>query len=441
MTNRLKKLILLGGDLAILHLALFLTIVMRYRQDQWKLNWQNHWPSFLVIFIIWLLIIYINNLYNLNWRIRSRQFLSATVNTVIASSLFSIIYFYLNVQSNIAPKRNLLIFIIIFVFCFFAWHSLYRFLLRSFLPQNNLAIIGLNSLSEKLLKELANNPAASYNTALIFKGLEEIEALASSVEEKNIHSIVVCDDFGNKEKLSQALFSCLPYKLNFFNYPDFYELLSGKVPIEAIGPDWFLANLKTGQKNYYNFFKWLFDLILALMIFIFTLPFWLLISLGIKITGRGPIFFKQTRLGEKEKEFKIIKFRTMRTENNNFAPTEEDDHRITRFGSFLRKTRLDEIPQVINILKGEMSFIGPRPERPEIISELEKKIPFYKTRLLIKPGLTGWDQISGHYHSSSLEDTYEKLQYDLFYLEHRSFYLDLSIILKTLATMMSRSGR
>jgi len=107
----------------------------------------------------------------------------------------------------------------------------------------------------------------------------------------------------------------------------------------------------------------------------------------------------------------------------------------------LRQTRLDEIPQVLNILRGEMSFIGPRPERPEMVAELEKQIPFYKTRLLIKPGLTGWDQISGAYHSPSVADTYEKLQYDLFYLKHRSFYLDLTIILKTLATMVSRGGR
>lgn len=131
----------------------------------------------------------------------------------------------------------------------------------------------------------------------------------------------------------------------------------------------------------------------------------------------------------------------MRTENNNAAPTKENDERITAAGSLLRKTRLDELPQLINILKGEMSFIGPRPERPEIADELEKAISFYKTRLLIKPGLTGWDQISGAYHSASVPDSQEKLQYDLFYLKNRSLYLDLTIALKTLATMVSRAGR
>ena len=131
----------------------------------------------------------------------------------------------------------------------------------------------------------------------------------------------------------------------------------------------------------------------------------------------------------------------MREEGNYLTPTEENDPRITKFGSFLRKTRLDEIPQVLNVIKGEMSFVGPRPERPELIAELEKVVPFYRERMLIKPGATGWDQISGEYHSPSLEDTLKKLQYDLFYIKNRSIYLDLSIILKTISTVFSGGGR
>ena len=136
----------------------------------------------------------------------------------------------------------------------------------------------------------------------------------------------------------------------------------------------------------------------------------------------------------------MIKFRTMSEDGNNRNPTTLNDRRVTTFGSFLRKTRIDEIPQVINVLIGDMSFVGPRAERPEIVSLLEKEIPFYRERMLVKPGLTGWDQISGEYHSPSQEDTIKKLQYDLFYIKNRSIYLDLSIILKTVATVLSRSG-
>ena len=130
----------------------------------------------------------------------------------------------------------------------------------------------------------------------------------------------------------------------------------------------------------------------------------------------------------------------MIVDNNNYSPTVNNDKRVTKFGSFLRKTRIDELPQVINVILGDMSLVGPRPERPEYVAELKKEIPFYEERMLVKPGLTGSDQISGEYHSPSKEDTLKKLQYDLFYIKNRSIYLDLSIILKTIATVFGKGG-
>jgi len=441
MLNRSKKIFLFISDLAFLHLALFLTLVIRYQQNTWSENWRNHWPKFLPVFIIWLLILYINDLYDLNLKASSRKFLSRLSNTAIISSLLATLYFYLRVSSTITPKTNLAIFSVIFIGLFYIFRLLYQTLLSSSQLTENLAIIGFNEKTEKILAALQDRPGAGYSTALIFKTAEEVKSLEENISDKNIHTIVVCDDFGQGSKLNDILFSCLAYNLNFFNYPDFYELISGKIPVEEIGQNWFLENLSEGSKNYFNFIKQIMDFSGALIVFLVSLVFWPLIALIIKLESRGPIFFRQKRLGKNEKVFNIIKFRTMREENNDRSLTIEGDSRITRFGSFLRRTRLDEIPQVLNILRGEMSFIGPRPERPEIIAELENRIPFYKTRLLIKPGLTGWDQISGQYHSPSLEDSLEKLQYDLYYLSHRSIYLDISIILKTLATVMSRGGR
>jgi exopolysaccharide biosynthesis polyprenyl glycosylphosphotransferase len=441
MLIRLKKIILLLGDLLGLHLALFLMLAIRYPQPLWAENWATHWPNFLVIFLIWLLLIYIKDLYNLNLRAASRRFFSLILNTAALASILSVLYFYLIPAPGITPKTNLAIFIAIYLIIFFLWRALYQAAIHSFIRQDNLAIIGFNVKTEKLVAELQNNPGAGYRAALIFKSPEEIASLPDQIRAKDIRTIVVCDDFAQEGAVREALFACLPYNLTFFNYPEFYELLTGKVPVEAIGPDWFLDNLQAREKNYFNLLKQLLDFILALLILIITLPLWPLIALGIKLTSRGPVFFRQTRLGKDEKEFRIIKFRTMRVDNNHQGPTEAGDRRITGLGSFLRQTRLDEIPQVLNILKGEMSFIGPRPERPEIVAELEHAIPFYKTRLLIKPGLTGWDQVSGNYHSASPDDSLEKLQYDLFYLSHRSLYLDITIVLKTIATMMSRTGR
>jgi len=441
MPKRFAKFVLFLGDLAFLHLALFLTLVVRYPRSLWRENWQNHWPSFLIIFAVWLLLFYLNGLYDLNLKASGRKFFRLTINAALISALFSIIYFYINVNSSIAPRTNLAIFIAFFLVLFLLWRGLYQFLARLVAPPSNLALIGANGRANEILKELRLNPGAGYQTALIFQSPEDLENLAASVKEKDIRAIVIADDFGQSEKMRAALFNCLSYQINFFNYPDFYELLSGKIPVEAIGQNWFLENLREGRKSYFNFFKHGLDFCLALAALLVSLPVWPFIALGVKLSGRGPVFFRQTRLGKNGVPFKIIKFRSMRTENNDQSPTAAADRRITPFGSFLRKTRLDELPQLINILKGEMSFIGPRPERPEIADGLKKQVPFYETRLLIRPGLTGWDQISGHYHSASPADSLKKLQYDLFYLKHRSLYLDLAIALKTLATMVGRQGR
>jgi exopolysaccharide biosynthesis polyprenyl glycosylphosphotransferase len=441
MLNRFRKFILFGGDFLSLNLALYLTIAIRYPQSAWQEMWQQHWRYFFVVFLIWLLILYINDFYNLNLKATGRAFFQKLISAILLSGGLSILYFYLNPNTNIAPKTNLLIFLGVFSLLFWVWRNLYQGLIHSFIPRDSLAIIGSGQKMEKIIAGLQNNPGAGYQAALIFKNPEEIANLAESVKEKNIHTVVICDDFGLSAGLRQALFNCLSLNITFFDYPDFYELLTGKVPVEEIGPSWFLENLQEGGKNYYNFIKQLLDILLAIIVLIITLPLWPLIALIIKLESRGPIFFKQIRLGRNEKPFRMIKFRTMKEDGNQRTLTVEGDKRITGFGSFLRKTRLDEIPQVINILRGEMSFIGPRPERPEIIADLEKQIPFFKTRLLIKPGLTGWDQISGHYHSPTAEDSLEKLQYDLFYLKHRSLYLDISIALRTIATMLSRAGR
>jgi exopolysaccharide biosynthesis polyprenyl glycosylphosphotransferase len=440
MLAKLKKIILLGGDLACLHLALFLTLAWRYPQDSWLDGWQSHWPNFLFIFFIWIIVFYINGLYNLNLKAFSRRFFGPAINSASVSSALSVLYFYLNPRTNITPKTNLLIFIIIFFLLFLAWRQFSRLLTGAAFLKIRLAVIGDNAKTDKLLKQLEKQPGSGYEVALALKSLDEISCLASDVRAKNIQAIVIGDDFDKSPELSAALLDCLPQKIDFFSYPLFFEILCGQVPVEAINPDWFLNNLREGQKRYFDITKQTIDYFLSFIILAISLPFWPLIGLGIKLGSPGPVFFRQTRLGKNEKPFTIIKFRTMRLGGND-SLNDHGEERITGFGSLLRRTRLDEIPQVLNILRGEMSLIGPRPERPEIVADLEKQIPFYKTRLLIKPGLTGWDQISGDYHSFSQEDSLAKLQHDLFYLKNRSFYLDMSISLKTIATMMSRAGR
>ena len=440
MLIRLKKLVLLLGDFAFSELALALALLIRYPRTEFPNYWPEHWPHFLLISLIWLIFFYINGLYDLNLRI-GRKFFRAIISASLLTALVATLYFYFNTQTTITPKTNLVIFLACYFFLFIFWRFLFQALVSSFIPQAGLAIIGFNARSEELVKELKERSGSGYRLAVIFKNQTELSQLASKIKQENISAIVIVDDFGQSANLRQALFDCLAYQITIYNYPDFYEALTGKIPLEAIDANWFLENLQSGRKNYFITMKRGFDVVGALIILIASLVFWPLIALAIKLSSRGSVFFRQIRVGQNGRTFSMIKFRTMREENNDHSLTVAGDKRITPVGSFLRGTRLDEIPQVLNIIKGEMSFIGPRPERPEIIAELEQAIPFYKTRLLIKPGLTGWDQISGHYHSASLADSREKLQYDLFYLKQRSLYLDLSISLKTLATMLSRGGR
>ncbi len=214
--------------------------------------------------------------------------------------------------------------------------------------------------------------------------------------------------------------------------PEAYEIICGKIPISFIDKNWFLENLKEGEKDFYDKSKRLSDLILAILLLIISSPFLLLIALAIKIEGKGKVFYKQKRVGKDKKEFFLIKFRSMKedAEKGKAVWAEKKDLRTTRVGAFLRKTHLDELPQLINIIKGDIALVGPRPERPEFVKDLEKQIPYYHLRLLIKPGLTGWAQIKFRY-ARTLMDSFEKFEYDLYYLKNRNLFLDLGIVLKT----------
>ena len=439
MSKRFKQVCLILGDLGVLFLALATSLLLRFGSN-WQAMWLENIPYFRPLFLLWLAVLYINGAYKLNLVYNFRRFLQNAVSATLGAGLISIIYFYL-IQSPVSPKTILIIFLGVFLLLFFLWRSLASLVIRSFLPVNNLAIIGNDSVSSDLLVNLAKQPHQGFNTALVFKNLEDTKALPALIKERNINTVIVAPEFADNPDLISLLFNCLSLNINVYNLSDFYELVYGRVPLSSINQAWFIDNVNQGGRRYFDLAKRVTDLIGAGLLLLITLPFFPLLALLIKIDSRGPILFRQQRVGKNERIFTMLKFRTMKTKGNDGSMTGPQDKRITRIGRFLRVSRLDEIPQIINIFRGEMSFIGPRPERPEYVAELAQKIPFYKTRLLIKPGISGWDQVSGVYHSPSLEDTQAKLEYDLFYLKHRSIYLDLSIALKTIATMLGRAGR
>jgi exopolysaccharide biosynthesis polyprenyl glycosylphosphotransferase len=452
-TNNLKKAVLLLGDLALLYVSLWLTLLIRYQAKPDSQLWQAHLSSFTLVFLGWLLIFYISNLYDLRLAVNNARFWQLLSRSLAIAIGLAIAIFYLLPQNNIAPKTNLLIYSLVFAVLFSLWRQFYNWSLKAYLPKNHIGIIGYSDQVQELIEELKRNPHLGFHVAFIVN--DQTQSLISPsdtpvipsnadlkkmIEQYHIDTLVFTANPHESAELSDSLFSLLPLKINFISLPIFYETVTGKIPITAISRTWFLENLSEGAKTGFDTSKRAYDLALSVILFTITLPLWLLVGLLIKLGSKGPVFFVQTRLGQNGQTFRIYKFRTMTVAGNDFAPTAKNDKRVTRLGAFLRASRMDELPQLLNIIKGEMSFVGPRPERPELVVDLEKIVPFYRERMLVKPGVTGWDQISGEYHSPSYEDTMKKLQYDLFYIKNRSIYLDLSIILKTIYTMLSRAG-
>ncbi len=232
--------------------------------------------------------------------------------------------------------------------------------------------------------------------------------------------------------------------LQYYNYLEFYETYENKLPISHLSPKWFLED--SGFEIYHNNFnlkaKRLLDIFFALLIGIMTAPIMVIAAMIVKLESRGPIFFIQERVGEGNRKFNIVKFRSMTTDAEKDGPkwASKNDNRVTRFGKIMRATRIDELPQLWNVLRGEMSFVGPRPEREFFIQQLEKEIPYYNLRHTVKPGLTGWAQVMYPY-GASIEDAYRKLQYDLYYIKHHDIIFDMKVLLKTVTIVIFGKGR
>ena len=282
----------------------------------------------------------------------------------------------------------------------------------------------------------------------ILDDLEEITSmdLNKVAKDKYVSEIIIASN--QDEELSKPLFESLigllETGLPIKEYIQVYEELTFRVPVQYIGKDFYkyFPFSRSNQNKLYLFFHRFFDILLSVFGLLASLLFIPFILIGNLIGNRGPLLYTQERVGKNGVPFKIYKLRSMvvNAEKNGAVWATKNDTRITKFGSFLRKSRLDEVPQFINVLKGEMSMIGPRPERPAFVKQLSEDLTFYEIRHVVKPGVTGWAQVKTDY-GASVEDSLRKLQYDLYYIKHRSFFLDLNIIVKTLSTVLFYRGR
>jgi exopolysaccharide biosynthesis polyprenyl glycosylphosphotransferase len=456
--NRFKKILLFAGDAAILYLSLFLTLVIRYQNWPTAHVWQQHLAPFSLLFGVFILVFYINGLYDLAASKNDIEFYNKVLSNLLINFALAVAYFYLLTDRlfDIKPRAVYLLFIAIAGVLISFWRYGFNSLVQRPTLLKNVLVIGIKDEAKELIEEIIKKPQLGYRIAAIihgsyrrdydFPGVKMYDGradLKKLLREHNISTIVSSIDPHTNPELVQNLYESLALRLQFFDLPTFYEKLTGKIPVTTIGRVWFLENLAESEKSLYETGKRAADAVFAFLSLILALPFVPLIALLIKLDSSGPVFFRQERVGLLGRPFSAIKFRSMILDAEKEGEpvwAEKGDKRVTRIGKILRKTRLDEIPQLLNVLRGEMSFIGPRPERPEFVKNLQTLIPFYNERHLVKPGLTGWAQINFPY-GASIGDALKKLQYDLFYIKNRSLALDIGIILKTINLVLGGKGR
>lgn len=442
-------------DIGFLYLSLFLALFLHKGIIPSAGDWGVHIRVFRFVFVWWIICFYTAGLYNLAVIFDIALLLRRLLISATIATLGTIALFYVYRAPGISPKTVLALFSFLVVIFVYLDRLVYAKIQTSYIKKRGVAFVGdINNSVRELIASPKSLERLNYEFKAILceEGCKEpfpsiicqyrdANELAKAVHEGEISLIVIEDEQKLSAEIRSLLFDLLEAEVSYVNLFDFYEQIFRKTPLEDIDETWFLNNINLSSKKPYMAVKRMIDIVLSIVLLTISLPLWPFISIAIKIDSPGPVFFRQTRVGKLSKPFNIIKFRTMRIEDNHQGPTLANDCRITPLGRFLRKTRMDEIPQLINVLLGDMSFVGPRPERPELAITLEHEILYFKQRLLVKPGLTGWDQVSGEYHSPSKEDTFKKLQADFYYIENLSLSLDISIFFKTIFTVLKGNGR
>jgi lipopolysaccharide/colanic/teichoic acid biosynthesis glycosyltransferase len=275
-------------------------------------------------------------------------------------------------------------------------------------------------------------------------GVDFQKDIIEKITSLNISVVVIDLQNENLKRNLPNFYHLLFSRVRFVDINNLYEAIFDRVPISSVNYNWFLENICLSTRVTYDFFKRLMDLIVSFTLGIFSLVFYPFICLAIKLEDGGIIFISQNRIGKNNKIIKIKKFRTMSFNDNEEIDKNVKINKITRVGGFLRKSRLDEIPQLWSVWRGDLSLVGPRPELPALAQIYEKEIPYYNVRHLIQPGLSGWAQLyhENHPHLGvNTEETKNKLSYDLYYVKNRSLVLDLEIALKTIKALLSRTGK
>ncbi|CUT02926.1 undecaprenyl-phosphate glucose phosphotransferase [Candidatus Chrysopegis kryptomonas] len=423
-------------------------------------------PEFLipmvVISVYWLILFWLFGLYQ-SWYAKSRlDEVISILKTVTFGVLFLFFAIFIDDISTNAPANSrLLILIYWFLMLFFTSvgrvgiRTLQRKLLEKGIGARNTLIVGFNEKGKEIFDLLKKYPALGYRVVGFIrtdkrrggeyagvKVLGNVDGINEIIKKYDVKEIIFALDSNEHDKLLDLIGRC-DEEVNFKIVPDLYDAISGLARTNQIYGFPLIEIMPELMKPWEKVAKRLIDIVVSLVVLVVGLPLWILIAILIKLDSRGPIIYKQERVGKDGKIFTLYKFRSMYENAEAMTgPTwaTKNDPRVTRIGKILRKLHLDEIPQFFNVLKGDMSLIGPRPERPMFVEKLSKEIPLYKRRLKVKPGITGWAQVKYKY-DESIEDVKKKLQYDLFYIENMSLRMDLKIIAYTILHVLSGKGQ
>ncbi len=443
--NKKESLILLLGDIVAFALSLWLSLWLRYGEIPSTEIFLSLLTPFAILSVLWIIAFFIAGLYEKQRIARRNRLPELLLKTQAFNSVLAIAFFYFLPFFGVAPKIILFIYIALcFVFTFL-WRN-YALHLFGSKKRDNAMLIGRGADAHELKNEINGNPRYNFQIAVAIdtSALDSIDFNKDILERiyQDDISIIVIDSYDEKvAPILPHLYNLIFSQVQFIDLYRLYEEIFDRIPLSLVRYSWFLENISLAPHVMYDAFKRLMDVVVSIIGVIISSPFFIFSMALLTIEGGG-IWSFQERVGEHGKIIRLIKFRTM-TYANAGDLVDGRKNEVTKIGKFLRKARIDELPQFFNVIKGDISLVGPRPEFPKAVAEYAKVIPYYGVRHIIKPGLSGWAQIyhENHpHHGIDIKETQNKLSYDLFYIKNRSFTLDIIIALKTIKTLLSREG-
>ncbi|MBM4159785.1 MAG: sugar transferase [Ignavibacteria bacterium] len=469
MSYKTERLLLLALDFLTINLAYVVYFWLRVRSGwfSYPIEPELLLPMFAV-YVYWLLLFAFFGLYR-SWYAQSRldELITLFRTTGIGALVLFFLVFIDDEPTGTQPGLRALIVAYWFLLFLFVSvgrlgiRAMQRRLLEAGIGARNTFIVGWSHKAYELCDMVMKYPALGYHVVgfvkvrksssakrargVDYRGVPvvgSIDELASLIRQYNIRELLIGLDSTEHEKLIDIINACNGFEVGLKIMPDMYDIVSGQARISSIYGFPLIDVMPDIMRPWEESLKRFVDITVAAAILLVGLPLWILVPLFIKIDSPGPVFYKQERVGRNGRIFKMVKFRSMYSDAEKHSGpiwASKKDPRVTRVGKFIRRLHIDEVPQFINVLTGDMSLVGPRPERPFFVEKLATELPLYKRRLKVRPGITGWAQVK-HKYDESIEDVRFKLKYDLFYIENMSWRMDLKILFNTFYVMITGRG-